>query len=68
MLKIAKSFVAAGLVLIGPWLAIFGNAWAPRVISLLDDSEIGLWLELVVPFLPMVCIGFGAIVFVTKHR
>jgi hypothetical protein len=31
----------------------------------LPDSEIGAWLELIVPFAPMAFIGFGAALFVS---
>lgn len=68
MLKLAKPLIAAAMVLIGLYLAAFGNSWGPRVFELLPASEIGSWLELIVPFLPMVFIGFGAALFVSHRR
>jgi hypothetical protein len=49
------------LILVGLWLVVFGNAWAPVVLERLPDSEIGAWLELIVPFLPLLFIGTGAV-------
>jgi hypothetical protein len=51
----------------GLYLAAFGNSWVPLVLELLPASEFGAWLELIVPFLPMLFIGFGAALF-TAHR
>lgn len=60
MLELAKPAFAAALVATGLWLAAFGNAWAPGAFALLPASELGAWLELGVPFLPMLPIGLGA--------
>jgi hypothetical protein len=49
-------------------LAAFGNAWGAIALELLAVSEIGGWLELIVPFLPMVFIGSGAALFVSRHQ
>lgn len=71
MLELAKPCVAAALVAGGLWLAVFGNAWAPGAFELLPASEFGAWLELLVPFLPMLLIGLGAALFVrvrTRRR
>jgi len=68
MLKFAKLLIAVVLVLTGLYLAIFGNAWGPRAFELLSDSELGEWVGLIVPFLPMAFIGLGATVFVSHHR
>ncbi len=68
MLNIAKLLIAVMLVLTGLYLAIFGNAWGPRAFELLSDSELGEWVGLIVPFLPMAFIGLGATVFVSRHR
>ena len=65
MPQVVKPLVAVVMVLAGLYLAIFGNAWGPAVFDLLPDSEIGAWLELVVPFAPMAFIGFGAALFVS---
>jgi hypothetical protein len=64
----ARLLIAVALVLTGLYLAAFGNSWGPIVFELLPASEIGSWLELIVPFLPMVFIGFGAALFASRHR
>ena len=68
MLKIAKPLIAVVMVLTGLYLAVFGNSWGPIAFELLAGSEIGAWLELTVPFLPMVFIGLGAAMFVSRHQ
>ena len=67
MLKIAKTLIAVAMVLTGLYMAIFGNSWGPIAFELLAGSEIGAWLELIVPFLPMVFIGFGAALFARRN-
>jgi len=68
MLEFAKLLIAVVLVSTGLYLAVFGNAWGPRAFELLSDSELGEWVGLIVPFLPMAFIGLGATVFVSRHR
>jgi len=68
ILEAARLLIAAALVLTGLYLAAFGNSWAPIVLELLPASELGAWLELIVPFLPMVFIGFGAALFASHRR
>ncbi len=58
-----RRFIAVVLVLTGLFLAVFGNIWAPPVFEWLSGSEIGAWLELIVPFLPILLIGSGAALF-----
>ncbi len=58
-----RLLIAVALVLTGLFLAAFGNFWAPHVFEWLSGSEMGAWLELIVPFLPMVLIGAGAALF-----
>ena len=67
VLDFARRLIAAALVLTGLYLAVFGNTWAPPVFELLACSEIGAWLELTVPFLPMVFIGLGAALFASRR-
>ncbi len=67
MLKIAKTLIAVAMVLTGLYMAVFGNSWGPIAFELLAGSEIGAWLELIVPFLPMVFIGFGAALFARSN-
>ena len=68
MLKTARLLIAVSLVMIGLYLAAFGNAWAPIAFELLEGSGIGAWLELIVPFLPMAFIGFGATLLVSARQ
>jgi hypothetical protein len=56
------------LAAVGIGLFVFGGAWAPFVLESLPDTEAGFWVELVVPFLPMVFIGFAAVLFVRIRR
>ena len=68
ILEAVRLLIAVALVLIGLYLAAFGNSWTQIVLELLPASEIGSWLELIVPFLPMVLIGFGAALFASRHQ
>jgi len=68
MLNLTKTLIAVVMVIIGLYLAAFGNAWGPRVFEVLPDSELGEWVGLVVPFLPMAIIGLGAALFVSSYR
>ncbi len=68
LLELARLLIAAALVLMGLYLAVFGNSWGPLVFELLPASEIGTWLELIVPFLPIVFIGFGMALFASRRR
>ena len=63
MNRLLRSALAVLLTLAGLALFMFGNAWAPSVLAFLPDSPVGYWLELLVPFLPMLFIGGGALVF-----
>ena len=63
-----KQLVAVALVLVGLFMVVFGNYWAPLAFELMAGSEIGAWLEHFVPFLPMAIIGSGAALFVSNHR
>ncbi len=68
MLKYAKPSIAAALVLAGLYLIAFGNSWAPIAFALLPETELGTWLELLVPFLPMPFVGLGAALFTWENR
>jgi hypothetical protein len=68
VVRFGRRIIAIALVLIGFYLAAFGNTWAPIAFELLEGSEIGAWLELIVPFLPMLFIGLGAALFVSPRR
>jgi len=65
--RLAKTFIAVTMIVTGLYLIVFGNAWGPRVFELLPDSEFGFWMELIVPFLPMVFIGSGAALYVSRR-
>ena len=66
--ELARMFVATALIVMGLYLAVFGNSWGPPVFELLSDSEFVRWLELLVPFLPMVFIGPGATLFASRSK
>ena len=68
IMKWLRRVLAIVLVVVGLCLAIFGNTWAPFVLGLLGDSTIGEWIELVVPLLPMVAIGAGAVLFAWRRQ
>ena len=68
MLSFAKHFLAVALILTGLYLAVFGNSWGPIAFEFLERSELGLWIELIVPFLPMVFIGSGATLIVSARK
>lgn len=68
VLEFARLLIAVALVSTGLYLAVFGNSWGPLIFELLSDSEFGTWLELIVPFLPMVFIGIGAALFSSRRR
>ena len=63
MIRLARTFVGAVIVSTGLYMAVFGNAWAPIVFELLPASDVGDWLELFVPFLPMALIAVGVAIF-----
>ena len=56
------------MVLLGAYLLVFGNAWAPTVFELLSGSTLGASVELVVPLLPLVFIGGGAALIASSRR
>ena len=60
VIGIARKLIAAALVLTGLYLLAFGNTWGPQLSAALEVTELGTWIGLVIPFLPMVFIGFGA--------
>ena len=66
--RAAKQALGAALVAAGLYLAAFGNHWAPMVLGLLPATYAGGFLELLVPFLPMACIGSGAVLLAARRR
>ena len=64
----AKKLSAAAMVLAGLYLITFGSTWGPWLFERLETTEFGLWLRLIVPFLPMLFIGLGAALFVSGRR
>lgn len=67
-MRIAASTLALVLVTAGFCLAAFGDAWAPTAFGMLAGSEAGAWLELVVPFFPLVFIVLGAALFASTTK
>ncbi|MBG73267.1 MAG: hypothetical protein CMQ50_10305 [Gammaproteobacteria bacterium] len=67
-MKAASWCIAIVMVFFGAYLLVFGNAWAPLVFQQLSGSTIGAWVELVVPLLPMVFIGGGAVLISSRRR
>ncbi len=63
-----RTALSMTMMLSGLGLFAFGNAWAPAVLELLPDTPAGFWLELIVPFLPMVFVGGGAMLFVGSRK
>ena len=59
--------IAATTILAGFYVAAFGNTWAPFVFELTAGSQLGAWLELVAPFLPMLLIGSGAALYTSQR-
>ena len=68
MLRLTKTLAALILVGTGLYLAVFGNAWGPLAFEWLPDTETGFWLELIVPFVPILFIGLGAALLVSSRR
>ena len=68
MNKIVNLLLAIALILTGLFLAVFGNTWGPFLFERLETSEVGTWATLIVPFLPMVFIGLGAVLFASRDR
>jgi len=60
ILNIVRRAVAATAIVFGLALFVFGSWWSPFVLELLSGSRLGSWLELIVPFLPMLFVGLGA--------
>lgn len=67
-MKLLRALSATLCVLIGIFLFAFGSSWAPQALRLLPDTPVGSWIELIVPFLPMVFVGTGAAILVSVRR
>jgi len=68
VIRLLAVLAAASLALTGVYLIAFGSSWAPVALDVLSGSELGAWLELVIPFLPMACIGVAAFLYVSTQR
>ena len=66
--KRLRQALAVALILLGLYLAVFGDGWAAIAFAILGDSAIGMWVELVVPLLPMLVIGLGAALLVYRPK
>lgn len=62
------SLAAMLLVATGLSMFAFGRLWAPAARGWLPDGDAGPWLELFVPFLPMVLIVAGAVIYCPRRR
>ncbi|MFM7784708.1 MAG: hypothetical protein ACKPE6_08715, partial [Gammaproteobacteria bacterium] len=58
--RVSTRLAAAALIALGVFMIAFGGWWSPWFLRVLETLPGGAWLELVLPFLPMVIIGFGA--------
>jgi hypothetical protein len=63
-----KTLIAIAMLVVGLYLIVLGNTWAPHTFEMLPDNEFGSWVELFVPFLPIVFIGLGAALYVSRRR
>jgi len=63
-----RALVAILLVATGLSMFAFGQVWAPAALRWLPDTGAGPWLELFVPFLPMVLIIAGAVLYRPRRR
>jgi len=59
---------AFSLIAAGALLTIFGGAWAPTVLDFLAGSKTGAWIELVLPFGPLVLVACGAALLPLSRR
>lgn len=59
--QLVPRIVAATLAGLGLYMIAFGDSWGPVVLGLLPDSASGGWLELIVPFLPMLPLSAAAL-------
>ena len=67
-MKTIRAALSGLLILTGLGLFALGHTWAPLALEILPDTPAGYWLELIVPFLPMLFVGGGALVFVGDLR
>ncbi len=56
----ALEVAGAAAVLVGVLAIAFGSVWASEALGLSPDNTIGSLLDLIVPFLPILLIMFGA--------
>lgn len=59
----AFALIAAGVI-----LTVFGGSWAPAMLGFLAASKTGAWIELIVPFAPLVLIAFGVALLPLSRR
>ena len=63
-----RAILAALFVVIGLLMLVLGHTWAPLALEILPDTPTGYWLELIVPFLPLLFVGFGALIYAGNRR
>lgn len=61
-LRQLRKLVAVLLAGLGVFLIGFGNIWTPVALGLVSDTVFGGWIELFVPFLPMIPIIAAALI------
>ncbi|MDZ7645643.1 MAG: hypothetical protein U5K76_16280 [Woeseiaceae bacterium] len=59
---------AFALIASGVFLAVFGATWAPAMLAILSGSTTGAWIELIVPFGPLVLIACGVALLPLSRR
>ena len=66
-MRITLLVFGVGAMLLGVMALSFGSTWAPDVLRFFADNESVRQFELIVPFLPILVIAFGAL-FVVKSK
>ena len=63
-----RALLAALFVGFGLSMLVLGHTWAPLALEILPDTPTGYWLELIVPFLPLLFVGLGALIYAGNRR
>ena len=67
MPNLARILLGGAILVLGLYLFMFGGSWAPVALEVLPDTDLGVWLELVVPFLPMLLVGGGVLILTLRN-
>ena len=68
MIQLALKITGAAAVIVGVLGIGFGSFWASETLQFFDSTTIGRALELLVPFLPISLIMFGAFLLVKSRQ